>query len=168
MMVSRERAFRSLTKLGSYSIVLIRATFFVRIRSKMRGSLRLTKRPSLVGGPGGKGVAVGVGVCVGVPVGVRVRRGRRVRRGVGVPVAVGTRVRVGGRDVGVGVGRGVSVGPGDGVPWEGTQASSTSPRTTRLACFSQTRRVIRFPVDVGGVKTTPSCRRCNLGSCVRG
>jgi len=55
----------SVTKFGSYSSVLTSATFPVRSKSKIRGSLRVMNRPSLDGGPGGNKVAVGVGVAVG-------------------------------------------------------------------------------------------------------
>src|SRR3954466_4556382 len=51
-----------LTKFASSSIVLIVATPFVLSTSKIWGSLRVTKSPNLLGGPGGKGVACGVGV----------------------------------------------------------------------------------------------------------
>ena len=53
------------TKFESYSNVFTTATLPVRSRSKMRGSLRETNRPSLDAGPGGNGVAGGVGVAVG-------------------------------------------------------------------------------------------------------
>ena len=58
-------------KLASSSNVLTTVTALDSSTSKICGWLRATKRPSLLGGPGGKGVAtgVGVGVIVGVEVG---------------------------------------------------------------------------------------------------
>jgi len=77
--VSGERAFISARKAGSNSRVLISATLPVATRSMIWGWYQATNRPSLVGGPGGKGVGGGVGVAVG----------GRVAVGGGASVAVG-------------------------------------------------------------------------------
>jgi hypothetical protein len=95
----------------------------------MRGSLRVTKRPSFEAGPGGNGVAVGVGVGAGVAVSV----GGGVADAVAVAPAVAVAAVVGvasglngfvgvasgetpevGVPVGVDVTRGVRVGVGVG------------------------------------------------------
>ena len=52
-------------KFASNSKVQIAATPFVDNKSKITGSLRITTKPNLLGGPGGKGVAGGAGVSVG-------------------------------------------------------------------------------------------------------
>ena len=123
-----ETCLISLTKFGSYSSVFTTATLPVRNRSKMRGSLRETNRPSLDAGPGGNGVAGGVGVAVGsgeavgvdgadsgrclgwrrASAGVDVDARLAVAVGGGVAVSVGPRAR--GVRVGVGVGGGVRAG----------------------------------------------------------
>ncbi len=72
------------TKLRSNSSVLTTVTACVDNTSKICGSLRATKSPSLLGGPGGKGVATGVGVGGGR--GVSVGLG-----GVGVRVGSGAK-----------------------------------------------------------------------------
>lgn len=55
----------SAAKLASSSSVVMAETPPVLSRSKMAGRLRSTCRPSLLGGPGGKGVPCGGGVGVG-------------------------------------------------------------------------------------------------------
>ena len=65
-----------LAKLPSNSNVFTTVTPCVASTSNIWGWFRATKRPSLLGGPGGKGVAIGVGVAVG-GLGVAVAFGRR-------------------------------------------------------------------------------------------
>jgi hypothetical protein len=139
----------SATKFESYSNVFTTATLPVRSRSKIRGSLRETNRPSLDAGPGGNGVACGVGVAVGsgeaVAVGgsdtVGVSTGSSVDSGVGsgdvkiaVSVGDGTGVSVGPRVRGVRVGVGVGGGVRAGQPARTakTTALTATARSTRL------------------------------------
>ena len=99
-------------------------------------------KPSLVGGPGGKGVAVGVGVAVGgsvgssvgVPLGVRIGEvavadGVHVAPGDGVPEGVGP--------------RGVRVGVGVGSNMRGRQAASSAITPALLSALSRRRRLRR-------------------------
>ena len=118
-------------------------------------------RPSLVGGPGGNGVAVGVGVFVGrgvtlgsgVPVGVSVgssgdtkacEAGVGVSEGMGVPVGVCTAVcATKGRGVRVGVG----VGPGRR-GWQAERtAANPAPAATRRKRRLLSREIGLLPGD---------------------
>jgi hypothetical protein len=118
------------------------ATLPVASRSKTRGSLRVITSPNLLGGPGGKGVAVAVGVEVGAPVGSKVRVPVGVRAGdavVGVQVALGDGVIEG-----VGL-RGVRVGVGVGATARGRQAARSASRLALLSPANMRRRLRRAP-----------------------
>src|SRR5690348_14021273 len=85
MRVLGECCLICLTKLAPSSRVLTTVTALVSSTSKICGSLRVTNKPNLLGGPGGNGVAWGVGVGgMGVSVGV-------ILGGVGVIVGSGTK-----------------------------------------------------------------------------
>jgi hypothetical protein len=122
----------------SSSSVLSKATLPVAIRSMICGWYQATNRPSLVGGPAGKGVGRGVGVAVGWSV---ADGGGSVANGesngdwntpAGVAVAVGDAVAVA-----VGDGLAVALGstgwlirPGEG---EGAGSSVDKPQPDRIA-----------------------------------
>ncbi len=163
-----EVALSSATKFGSYSSVLTRVTLPVFSRSTIRGSLRVTKSPSLVGGPGGNTVAVGVGVAAGVAVSVGGGVFEAVAVAVAAPVAVGAASGLIGSvgssvgdapAVGVpvaapvgdaaaiprGVRVGVGVGPGARAPQPA--AAAIAPRPARVC--RKARRLRRRPELLG-------------------